>query len=111
MAMAMSAFVVAAVQAIIVVATLILINHLPFDDGLLGALGSNSGTCCPAYGAPDDGPVPSADGRTHGCPGAAADGAPEDSASIDAAGESRGSECGQCEECESLFACHGDPFV
>jgi hypothetical protein len=51
------------------------------------------------------------DGRTHGCPGAAAEGAADYSASIDAAGESGGREGGQGEEYEGLLACHVDPFM
>lgn len=107
----MSAFVMAAVQTVIVVFMLMLINHFPFDDGVLGTLGRNSCTRGAANGPPDDGPVPSADGRTHGSPGAAAERAADYSVAIDAAGESGRREGGQGEEDEGLFACHVDPFM
>jgi hypothetical protein len=113
MTMAMFVLVMAAVQAVIVVVLVVIlnINHFPFDDGRPGAFGSNGCTCGTANGAPDDGPVATSDGRTHGCPGAAAEGAADYSASIDAAGESGGREGGQGEEYEGLLACHVDPFM
>lgn len=107
---AMSAFVMAAVQAVIVVVMLMLINHFPFDDGVLGTFGSNGRTRGAANGAPDDGPVPPADGRTHGSPGTAAESAADYSVAIDAAGESGRREGSQGEEDECLLACHVDPF-
>lgn len=110
MSMSMSAFVLAAVQAVIVVVMLMLINHFPFDDGVLGTFGSNCRTRGAADGAPDDGPVPSADGRTHGSPGAATERAADYGVAIDAAAESGRREGGQGEEDESLLACHVDPF-
>lgn len=108
----MPVFVVAAVQAVIVVAMVmvIIINHLPFDNGVLGAFGSNGCTRGAANGAPDDGPVPPADGRTHGSPGTAAERAADYSVAIDATGESGRREGSQGEEDECLLACHVDPF-
>ena len=112
MSMSVSAFVLAAVQAVIVVVMVMVINinHVPFDDGVLGAFGSNCRTRGTTNGAPDDGPVPPADGRTHGSPGAAAERAADYGVAIDAAGESGRREGGQGEEDECLLACHVDPF-
>jgi hypothetical protein len=107
----MSAFVMAAVQAVIVVVMLMDINHFLFYDGRLGTFGSNGCTCGSANGTSDDGTVPASNGRTHGCPGAAAEGAPDYSVSIDAASESGRREGGQGEEDECLLACHVDPFM
>jgi hypothetical protein len=111
--MSMSAFVFAAVQAVIVVAMVMVINinHFPFDFGVLGALGSNGRTRGAANGAPDDGAVAAANGRADRCPGAAAEGAAEYGAAIDATGESGCREGGQGEEDEYLLACHVDPFM
>ena len=113
MPMSMSTFVFAAVQAVIVVAMVMVINinHFPFDDGVLGTFGSNGCTRGAANGAPDDGSVPPTDGRPHGRPGAAAERAANYGVAIDAAGESGRREGGQGEEYECLLACHHvDPF-
>jgi hypothetical protein len=109
---AMPVFVMAAVQAVVVMLVIMVIDihHISFDDGALGSLGRNSRTRGAANGAPDDGPVASADGRTHGGSGAAAKGAADDGVAIDATGEGGRCEDGQGQEYECLLACHVDPF-